>query len=174
MLLALLAKPDDTNYDALALAPTIGWLLLACAICAVVMFTMHGDKSSPLAKKDPPLLAKSRPPKSNPSRRPRPATPPSLGGRPEPRRPCGRCPASARAGSAADGSSRTHAPVIVSACAASPTASENATDARARSGGARTQPTRRPSDCADVCESPSRGHPRPRSWPDYGSTWCET
>lgn len=44
MLLALLAKPDDTNYDALALAPTIGWLLLACAICAVVMFTMHGDK----------------------------------------------------------------------------------------------------------------------------------
>ena len=44
MLLALLAKPDDTNYDALALSPTIGWLLLACAICAVVMFTMHGDK----------------------------------------------------------------------------------------------------------------------------------
>ncbi len=40
----MLAKVDDTNYDALALSPTIGWLLLAAAACAVVMFTMHADK----------------------------------------------------------------------------------------------------------------------------------
>ena len=40
----LLAKVDETNYDALALSPTIGWLLLAAAALAVVMFTMHADK----------------------------------------------------------------------------------------------------------------------------------
>ena len=40
----LLAKAHETNYDALALSPTIGMLLLACAICAFVMFAMHGDK----------------------------------------------------------------------------------------------------------------------------------
>jgi hypothetical protein len=40
----LLAKVDDTNYDALALSPTIGWLLLAAAALAVVLFTMHADK----------------------------------------------------------------------------------------------------------------------------------
>jgi hypothetical protein len=40
----LLAKVDETNYDALALSPTLGWLMLAAAICVVVMFTMHADK----------------------------------------------------------------------------------------------------------------------------------
>lgn len=40
----LLALADDTNYDAVALSPTIGWLLLACGICAALMFMMHADK----------------------------------------------------------------------------------------------------------------------------------
>ena len=130
-------------------------------------------KASPLAKNDPPLLAKSRPPKSNLSRQARPTTPPSLGGRPEPRRPCGRCPASARAGSAVDGSSRTRELALASACAVNPHVSGSDTVAHARTGDARTRRTRRPSDCADGCESrSSRCHPR--SWPDFGSTWCET
>jgi hypothetical protein len=40
----LFAETHEPNYDALALGPTLGWLLLACAVCAAVMFTMHADK----------------------------------------------------------------------------------------------------------------------------------
>jgi hypothetical protein len=43
-LLLALAKKDPPNLDAVAISPTVGWLLLACAICAALLFTMHAEK----------------------------------------------------------------------------------------------------------------------------------
>ncbi len=40
----LLAFAKTPNPDALALAPTMGWLMLACAICLVSIFIVHADK----------------------------------------------------------------------------------------------------------------------------------
>jgi hypothetical protein len=134
--------------------------------------------ASTLAKKDPPVLAKRDPPSSEqtrarPAHRPQKSRPIFPVGSDRVQRPYGRCPASARAGSADDGSSRTREPAPASVCAARPRVSKSDTDARARSGGARTRRRRSPSDCARGCES--RWHRRrPRCWPDFGSTWCET
>jgi len=34
----------EPNYEAIALSPTIGWLLLAAAVCAVLLFAIHHEK----------------------------------------------------------------------------------------------------------------------------------
>lgn len=46
MLHALLAFADDKtpNADAVAISPTIGWLLLTCAVAAAAIFIIHGEK----------------------------------------------------------------------------------------------------------------------------------
>lgn len=41
----LLALAEDyPNLDALAISPTVGWLMLACAICVALIFVMHAEK----------------------------------------------------------------------------------------------------------------------------------
>jgi hypothetical protein len=45
MLSTLLAFADKTpNADAVALGPTLGWLLLMCAVAAALIFILHGEK----------------------------------------------------------------------------------------------------------------------------------
>ncbi len=45
MLHAILAFADKTpNPDAVAISPTIGWLLLVCAVAAALIFILHGEK----------------------------------------------------------------------------------------------------------------------------------
>src|SRR4029079_12829344 len=46
MLHTLLAFADDKtpNADAVAISPTIGWLLLVCAVAAGAIFIVHGEK----------------------------------------------------------------------------------------------------------------------------------
>ena len=41
---SLLLAARVPNEEAIALSPTIGWLLLACAACVVAYFMAHGDK----------------------------------------------------------------------------------------------------------------------------------
>ncbi len=40
----LFADKPPPNLDALALSPTIGWILLACVVCAFALFAVQGDR----------------------------------------------------------------------------------------------------------------------------------